>query len=95
MPRAVALDVVACPRCDGRLRLIAPVHDPGVGHAILAHLGLAPAPPGPAPLQPDHAAATSVTPARGPGRPLTVRSEFSSIDGDCRQGSRLRRSRGP
>jgi hypothetical protein len=36
-----------------------------------------------------------VTPARGPGGPLTVRSEFSSIDGDCRQGSRLRRSRGP
>ncbi len=26
---------------------------------------------------------------RGPGGPLTVRSEFSSIDGDCRQGSRL------
>ena len=33
--------------------------------------------PGPAPPQPDHAAATSVTPARGPGRPLTVRSEGS------------------
>jgi nitroimidazol reductase NimA-like FMN-containing flavoprotein (pyridoxamine 5'-phosphate oxidase superfamily) len=25
-----------------------------------------------------------VTPARGPGRPLTVRSEFSSINCDCR-----------
>ena len=60
MPRALALDVVACPRCGGRLRLIAIVHDPGVVRAILAHLGLAPAPdpPGPAPPQPDHAAAT-------------------------------------
>ena len=37
----------------------------------------------------------NVTPARGPGGPLTVRSEVSSIDGDCRQGSRLRRARGP
>lgn len=36
-----------------------------------------------------------VTPARGPGGPPTVRSEFSSINGDCRQGGRLRRSRGP
>ena len=36
------------------------VQDPGVVRAILAHLGLAPAPdpPGPAPPQPDHAAAT-------------------------------------
>ncbi|HAM54285.1 MAG TPA: hypothetical protein DCQ64_02280 [Candidatus Rokubacteria bacterium] len=60
MPRALALDVVACPRCGGRLRLIATVQHPGVVRAILAHRGLAPAPdpPGPAPPQPDHAAAT-------------------------------------
>ncbi|MDO8479692.1 MAG: hypothetical protein Q7W02_26555 [Candidatus Rokubacteria bacterium] len=59
MHRAFALDVLACPRCGGRLPLLAPVHDPGVGRPILAHLGLAPGPrpPGPAPPQPDHAAA--------------------------------------
>ena len=51
MHRAFALDVLACPRCGGRLRLITTVQDPGVVRAIVAHLGLAPAqdPPGPAP----------------------------------------------
>ncbi|MEK7369973.1 MAG: hypothetical protein AAB265_00825, partial [candidate division NC10 bacterium] len=44
MHRAVGLDVLVGPRCGGRLRLIAPGHDPGVVRAILAHLGLAPAP---------------------------------------------------
>ena len=44
MHRAFDLDVLACPRCGGRLRLIAPGQDPGVVRAILAHLGLAPAP---------------------------------------------------
>ena len=41
-------------------RVIATVQDPAVVRAILAHLGLAPGPdsPGPAPLQPDHTAAT-------------------------------------
>ena len=35
-----ALDVLACPRCDSRLRLIATVEDPRVVGKILAHLGL-------------------------------------------------------
>ena len=55
-----ALDVLACPRCGGRLRIIATIQDPAIVRAILAHLGLAPGPdsPGPAPPQPDHPAAT-------------------------------------
>ena len=56
-----------------------------------AGAGPRPSRTGPAPARPRRG--HRVTPARGPGGPLTVRSEFSSIDGDCRQGSRLRRSR--
>jgi uncharacterized protein YbaR (Trm112 family) len=42
------LDVLACPRCGGRLRVIATVQDPRAVQAILAHLDRAgaPAPPG-------------------------------------------------
>lgn len=51
MQRAFGLDVLACPRCGGRLHLIATISDPAVVEQILSHLGLAPAPraPGPAP----------------------------------------------
>lgn len=35
-----ALDVLACPRCGGRLRLIAARQDPHVVRPILAHLHL-------------------------------------------------------
>lgn len=51
MQRAFGLDVLACPRCGRRLRLIATIADPAVVEQILAQLGLAPArrPPGPAP----------------------------------------------
>jgi len=60
MHRVFALDVLACPRCGGRLRVIASTQDPAVVHAILAHLGLAAGSdsPGPAPTPPDHTAAT-------------------------------------
>ena len=60
MRRVFALDVLACPRCGGRLRVIATVQDPAVVRAILAHLGLATGSdsPSPAPPQPDHTAAT-------------------------------------
>jgi len=34
------LDVLACPRCGGRMRLIATIEDPRVIRQILAHLGL-------------------------------------------------------
>ena len=54
MHRAFELDVLACPRCGGRLRFIGTVHDPGVIQRLLAHLGRprsgqnpGPAPPGP------------------------------------------------
>ena len=41
MHRAFAIDVLACPHCGGRLRLIATLHDPSVIRKILAHLGTA------------------------------------------------------
>jgi uncharacterized protein YbaR (Trm112 family) len=42
MHRAFAIDVLACPHCGGRLRLIATLHDPAVIRKILAHVGIAP-----------------------------------------------------
>jgi hypothetical protein len=55
MRRVFDLDVLACPRCGGRLRLIATVVDPAVVGKILAHLGLLPpaGSPGPAPPSDD------------------------------------------
>ena len=47
MRRVLDLDVLACPRCGGRLRRIATVRDPAVVGTILAPLGLLH--PGPAP----------------------------------------------
>jgi len=41
MHRAFAIDVLACPHCGGRLRLIATLHDPAVIRKLLAHLGMA------------------------------------------------------
>ena len=51
MHRVFALDVLACPRCGGRLRVIAIVQDPAVVRTLLAQGGRAraPAAPGPAP----------------------------------------------
>ena len=58
-------------RWGGRLRLIAPVHDPGVVRVLLAHLGWRrpQTAPGPAPPQPDHAAATGSPPPGGQAGP--------------------------
>jgi hypothetical protein len=42
MRRCFGFDVLACPRCAGRLRLIALIHQPGVVGRILTHLGLSP-----------------------------------------------------
>jgi len=47
--RTFGLDVLACPDCGGRLRLVATIADPRVIARILAHLGLPLAPPPPAP----------------------------------------------
>ena len=40
MQRAFGVDVLACPRCAGRLRLVATVEDPHAIRAILESLGL-------------------------------------------------------
>ena len=64
MRRAFDIDVLACPRCGGRLRLIATVEDPDAIRAILAALALSEeradrAPPFAASLDTSHAAAIS------------------------------------
>ena len=40
MRRSLGLDVLACPRCGGRLALIALIEDPAVIARVLRHLGL-------------------------------------------------------
>ena len=87
MRRVFALDVLACPRCDGRLRVIATIQDPAVVRAFLAHLGLAPAAPAPARSHCGH----RITPGGTAG--LSERVPIN--DGAGRQGSRLPRSRAP
>jgi hypothetical protein len=61
MRRAFELDVLACPRCGGRMRLIATIKDPRVIRRILAHLGLPTEPSDPCPSRPP------------PGRTVPVR----------------------
>jgi hypothetical protein len=58
MHRAFEIDVLACPHCGGRLRLIATLHDPAAIRKLLAHLGMARSGPtgGPAPPESDAAA---------------------------------------
>jgi len=57
MHRAFAVDVLACPHCGGRLRLIATLHDPVVIRKLLAHLGMAGSGPSPGPAPPTPGAA--------------------------------------
>jgi hypothetical protein len=40
MRRSFGLDVLDCPRCGGRLRLIALIEDSSVIERLLRHLGL-------------------------------------------------------
>jgi hypothetical protein len=61
MRHAFDLDGLACPRCGGRLRLVATIADPHVIRAILAHLGLPAEVPPPDPPQPPPAYATGHT----------------------------------
>jgi hypothetical protein len=49
---AALAPVLACPRCGGRMRLIATVEDPRVIRQILAHLGLPAEGPDPCPSRP-------------------------------------------
>ncbi len=54
--RIFAVDALACPRCGGRMRVLATIDDPWVVRRILSHLGLL-ADPGPPPEPPAHRAA--------------------------------------
>ncbi len=49
MRRALDIDVLACPRCGNRMRLLATIEDPRVVERILTHLGLPSVPVLPAP----------------------------------------------
>jgi len=40
MRRAFALEVLDCPKCHQRMRLLATIQDPAVVRKILNHLGL-------------------------------------------------------
>jgi Putative transposase/Transposase zinc-binding domain len=52
MRRAFDLDVLACPRCGGRMSVIATIDDPRVIRKILDHLGLPTEVPQPRPARP-------------------------------------------
>jgi hypothetical protein len=52
MQRTFGVDVLVCPRCGGRLRLVALVEQPAVVARILGHLGLPTAIPSPRPPPP-------------------------------------------
>jgi hypothetical protein len=49
MRRAFEADVLDCPRCGGRMVVLATIDDPAVIHRILTHLGLSTEPGEPAP----------------------------------------------
>jgi hypothetical protein len=53
MHRAFAIDVLACPHCGGRLRLMTTLHDPAVIRKLLAHLALSRSGPSPGPAPPE------------------------------------------
>jgi putative transposase/transposase-like zinc-binding protein len=59
MHRAFGIDVLACPNCGGRLRLIATLHDPAVIRKILGHLALSHSEQSPGPAPPESSAAAS------------------------------------
>jgi len=49
--RCFEIDVLACPGCGGRLRLLATIEDPAIVRRVLAHLGLPAVPPRTAPAR--------------------------------------------
>ncbi|MCK6555030.1 hypothetical protein L6Q96_10695 [Candidatus Binatia bacterium] len=51
LERTFAIDVLACPECGGRLRLIATITDHAVIKKILGHLGLPTEAPTPVPAK--------------------------------------------
>ena len=48
--RSFEIDVLACPECGGRLRLLATIEDPAI-KKILSHLGIATECPRPTPAR--------------------------------------------
>ena len=68
MRRSFGFDVLTCPRCGGRLRLIALIEEASVIQRIRRHLGLPTEIPDP-------------RPARAPPLPLDVRARHVSDDG--------------
>ena len=52
MRRVSDLDVLACPRCGGRMSVIATIEAADVLRKILGHLGLPSEPPAPLPARP-------------------------------------------
>jgi uncharacterized protein YbaR (Trm112 family) len=60
MRRTFGFDVLACPRCGGRLRVIAVIEEAAVIDRILRHLGLPTETPVPRPAR---------APPRADGRP--------------------------
>jgi hypothetical protein len=57
MRRIFEIDVLACPRCGGRMRVLATIEEPGVVEKILRHVGLAAEPVVPRAPPPDPASA--------------------------------------
>jgi hypothetical protein len=51
LERTFAIDILACPECGGRLRLIATINDQAVIEKILGHLGLPTEAPAPLPAK--------------------------------------------
>jgi len=51
MARVFALDVLECPRCCSRMRILAAIEDPVVARKILDSLGLPSRPPPVAPAR--------------------------------------------
>ena len=49
--RVFAIDILACPDCGGRLRLLATIEERAVVEKILTHLGLPVDPPRPSPAR--------------------------------------------
>ena len=55
MRRVFAVDVLECPACGDRMRILAAIHDPTAVQAILECLDLPSRPPPTAPARPDPA----------------------------------------
>ena len=96
--RSFAIDVLACPHCGGRLRLIATLHDPAVIRKLLAHLALSRSGPSPGPAAARaliglcEGAMDAVVPARGVIRAGPARPSTALTAAVCRHSMPLNRA---